>query len=1736
MASPYSTGGGGTHLEARVAAACLSAILCEASVRGLPGGFATRLRTQRAAFGDHLDDIILDGVRSDGRATELHLQIKNRLVFTANDDDWVEVLQGAWETFSKPRFDPALHRIGVGVGTYNTRVDQHYQSVLSWAEHSTDAAHFFERVTQGDYSHQDKHSFVAAVRTILDAHCGRAVTDDETWRFLNTFVIVHYDFQSGDRSRDQANVIDRLKGLLVAHERDQAERIWQYLVTKAGELIPVGGGATRATLIERLTKDGFCLGPTPSFWRDIQVLQRESKRALDDIKSHIQGFKVHRPDAYQKIRDTLEKARFVQIDGEPGSGKSGLLKEIAEECARGGPVLVLKDGRIHPRGWAAHAHVLGVSDDLPALLREFACAGESILFIDGIDKITDPATQLTVNDILKVIADGDGLSGWRILVTIREQNLKHLETWLDPDALKKLPLRTIAVKPFSDAELTLVARRFPRLGPLLGQAGPDVILRRPFFLNALVDLAGASGEGELPATEVELLKLWWEVGGADRKDSVPAQHRRNLLLQTANTLAHAPNDPIAMQTLSPEALDELKSASVFRDKEFGHSVVFTHDIYEEWALCELLIGKQPEITALLKETGEPDALIRPVQLLGAYALETNPTPDSWKALLDKTSDAALRPVWQRAILTSSVQSTRTTQLLQKLTAYLLENDGERLRRLLRAMATIEVLPNPLFLNEQLTPNLSPEERARYAHLRAVPKPITWVRFLDWLMPQVISLPSSVIPEVLPVFKTWQDAFAARNVRHYREIGQVSYSWLKEIEDANHPRRWEDYRETFGGTLSGTDAEKSVRALFLSSARHVPELASEYLRDKAADRKHVHISGGEILENSAALILNLPSELVDFIISAYFDDPDDPEYRDPFGSYADGVFDDLGVTTHDFYPASPVQPPFLGLLRTSEEQGLRLVRAVCNHSIAIWRKGKPRGRRYSEPRTPIPLTLDLPWGKQTFWGDGQVYLWFRGVWGNDATKSALMALEQWALEQLEGGAAFDDTFRKVVEANDSMAALGLGVSFCLAYPGASLAAAFPLVTCPHLWNWDIQRVVGESSPTNEIGNWYQYKAQLSAVRNLNQKPHRKRDIRSLIPYFIYSADKALKRKFTKAVRNFVKNLPVSYEEEKEYPEHISDLREQMTLFAEQADPKYWKAARTEDGQHVQIWNDPPSLHKEKYQARQAKLVQQNEYVAVALWANKSLESDAMNDQLPLADALTKARKWDAHDIFDIRADSFEERHRAAAVVGAAYVAARHCPGESWTNELASWCLNVFERAATGPEDIDDKVMIRDTALLMHPAVFAAHGYSALLARGYETDQCQTALLSLAADALRGVQLAVVTSAKLYANAHPEFYWLLFVLMMELCVAPRDEIPNFHSVAWDQFEAHRKLAMLEKAEAFLRSNDLPSLPAIPMPWVKGDVGSRRARDDTKGYVRNSTVFLWDVAGKLLSHVCLEPILTDTSRREQFLQLARDLLELTIQEIVPPFARSKRDYRGQKPYEWVFAFSAWCGRLCVSLTPEEAKRVILARIWSQDSDTALMMMQSLMRTFMIRAFLSPPEIADAHVALWSDIVSWLFESPEWKRHGGDDRLGREFVQCAFTALFCVVPDFSPVVCGIDPGWAHLGKFLPTIKRAICEFGLNVTLYHAVFTFLKRGGIDLLPEPALNWLDEVVVAKKGDHDFWEANGENTVEVLKQLIAEKGDTLTTEHHKLITSIADILVDNGVRGAGFLQQELMRGF
>ncbi len=144
------------------------------------------------------------------------------------------------------------------------------------------------------------------------------------------------------------------------------------------------------------------------------------------------------------------------------------------------------------------------------------------------------------------------------------------------------------------------------------------------------------------------------------------------------------------------------------------------------------------------------------------------------------------------------------------------------------------------------------------------------------------------------------------------------------------------------------------------------------------------------------------------------------------------------------------------------------------------------------------------------------------------------------------------------------------------------------------------------------------------------------------------------------------------------------------------------------------------------------------------------------------------------------------------------------------------------------------------------------------------------------------------------------------------------------------------------------------------------------------------------------------------------------------------------------------------------------------------------------------------------------------------------REYSLCVFILLFCFSGDFRPLVCVIDEGWKPLQRFVPIVERAIKTFGINSTLYLGVLRFFKRGGLDLMPTPGLERLGTIAVEKKQDQDFWKSNGDETVEVLKLVLAKRADILTASHRETITLITDILVDGGVRGAGFLQQDQSR--
>lgn len=1753
MTSPYASGGGGSHFEATVVSYYLAAVLCELPARGVLGNIVTSVRAQRGEFGAPLDDIVLAGATDEGVATALHLQIKNKISFTAGDGDWIDVLQRAWDTFTAGDFDQANMRFGVGIGRYSARADDHYQSVLSWARYSESADDFFLRIEKTDFSSEAKIAFVQAIRDALAAHTGRAVSNDEFWQFLKCLLIIHFDFQTIQVSRDAEAVRDRLRALIADDTESRARQLWDHLIAQAGRLIPLAGSLDRATFRQQMHADGFVLTePSAARRRALLAIDQESKRALAEIKTDIAGLRLHRHVASIALRKALDTARFIQLIGEPGTGKSALLKELAEESARLGPVFVLKDARIQPRGWAAYANVLGIGSDCAEVLADLAGAGEPILFIDGIDKIVDPAVQITVNDILRTIVAKPYLSHWKVVVTVREQNLRHLETWIDGVVLKALSLASVTVAPLDRNELNTVGAYFLPLRPLLSEGSIDVILRRPFFLNALLTL-GAQGEGDaaLPATEAALLKLWWSFGGTDQTGFALAQEQRETLIALGEQLAQSHGTPITLGGLSATAIERLTTAGVIRNVELGHSVVFAHDIFEEWTLCETLIRHRSDVMAFLCNSAEAQILIRPVQLLGTHLLETEPNSQAWERLIAETAAPELRPVWQRAVLLSCLQSTRTTALLNSLTPYLVAEDAEALRKLILALRTIEVVPNRQFLNEVETPHVDPSDRAKYANLTAKPRITVWIRFLDWLMPHVSDLPRTVIPDLLPIFSGWQDLFAGKEVRHCREIGALAGDWLAEVERDLHPDNFADRHEPLGLSLSYADdqkLEKSLRMIFLGSAAENPDLVKAYLTNKAETDRRQRTYRDAIMESALPLGRHLPAALVDFMLATFLDRPEDHE-DDPFYSGARSLSDELGIASdRHFNPASPVQLPFVLLLRLHESEGLRLIHAFCNHSIAVWRWNRTHPAHYA-PATPLSVTVSWDGNPREFWGDHQVYLWFRGTWGSHAVRCGLMALEWWALQQLDAGAHFAEVFDKVMDENESVAVLGVAVSLCLAFPHASLAQSAPLVTCPHLWGWDIARWMGDRHPVNQMGDWYRYRYELSANKELNERPHRQRDIRELLPYLIFGGDDDLQRRVLAGVSAFAQHLPFEYEDEKDNVDRVAELNDKMAVFAERGVLDNWRVQQTRGGDGYVIWCDPPSTHTERFKEQSEDHARLNEYFALSLWANEAIEKGMLDPKITLSDAWQRVQAIDKDVAFEPTED-FHDQQLAASIAGVAFVLARYSDDDA----AVAWAVETLHRAAASLE-MPREFLVRSSVLTMHPKIFAVYGFAGLLARDRLVPEAQAALLHAALHPLECIAAAVFASMANYSPKYPTFCWILIDLGIDRSIAVRDHIPDHYNVIPDANEQVANEKLLRRARRALAKNAVPELPAIPMPWIKQprfswtalkDWGSRlrgrfaepqaprhRALPQTDGYQRNPRIFLWNLAEALILKAPLVALTGSPDGAKRVTALACQLRDFTIMEVVPPFADSRRAYRGNTPFNWVYACSAWLGGVLATIPEIKAKERLLTPILEVENETALLLLHTVMRHFMLRALTTPATIAEADLALWRQLADWVLDNPEGS-DPLDEHLDREYADCVFNLLFCATADFSPPLCAIDPGWRHLPLFLPIVEKTVDKLGANSTIFTAITTLLSRGGSDWLPEPGLGWIEIAVEARKADIPFWQIHGENTVSLLKSVVATNQGHMTEALRQRIIRLADRLVDGGVRGAGFLQQELLR--
>ncbi|MES2788578.1 MAG: ATP-binding protein, partial [Planctomycetota bacterium] len=385
--STAASGPAGAHFEGQIAAFYLLAMLCGAPPRGLPGTAINRIALQQANTGRPLDDVIVHATDSSGREAVLEIQVKLTISFSPTDTVFRKVVGQIASAARRPDFWLTQYELAIATAKGSRKIDGAYQDVLTLARQIGDATTFAAQLKLSGAANDDMRGFVDTFQSHLKEE-GTPHDFETVWKLLRRLQILTFDFTApGSASADLAR--ERVLRTLHADEASRADALWGNLVEISLATAKSGGYKTRATLLESLTVLGFRFAGDRRHTIARAALAENARLAIADIDNHVGEVVLTRHERVAMVHAAFDVGRYVEIRGDAGVGKSGVLRQIAESLQIESHILVLSPGRCVPRGWSAMKAQISFEGTIHELLIELANDGGAVVFLDNLDSFSD---------------------------------------------------------------------------------------------------------------------------------------------------------------------------------------------------------------------------------------------------------------------------------------------------------------------------------------------------------------------------------------------------------------------------------------------------------------------------------------------------------------------------------------------------------------------------------------------------------------------------------------------------------------------------------------------------------------------------------------------------------------------------------------------------------------------------------------------------------------------------------------------------------------------------------------------------------------------------------------------------------------------------------------------------------------------------------------------------------------------------------------------------------------------------------------------------------------------------------------------------------------------------------------------------------------------------------------------------------------------------------------------------
>lgn len=1787
MTSPELTGGAGFTFEDAVAAFYLAALVNGTTAVGLTSRVVQRVALQQASFGEPLDDVIVDATGlADNSTMRLSLQVKRSLTISdaTSNTDFREVVQHSWQTLQKPDFREYVDRVGAVVGTVSDDAFRNFTTVCEWARSSQTPASFLQRFRDGGNASAAHRGVIDAVRNIAQDPSAGSLSDENLYRLFSHLILIRFDFLH-EGSTSEAEVLAGLQRALMSSQAGRAAELWRQL----RQLVRDGAGRsaefTRASVLRQLTGGVRFVG-TPALAGDLQVLQEGTRHWLAQQADDIGGTHLDRAGLRAKLATEMAGHRLTIIKGLPGTGKTVLLRDLLAGHVADGSTLLLTANRLSGRSWTEYARKIGLSTlAVEPILVEIGATGHAVLFIDGLDRIA-PEQRPVVTDVLGQILSIPALANLRIVATARDAGIEPLRNWVPPALLSGGGVGYVDVENLTDEEASTLARTLPALRPLLmgGDERVRALARRPFFAAVLArGFAKATYPAEFaPRSEVDLVDAWWSRGGYDAQ-APQTLARQRALIELAQHSAPDLGRNVRIRDLTPAtqgALPALEEDGLMQQVRQGHTAQFSHDIFFEWSFYHLLLDQGEEWIKALTDAGEPPALARVVELMSQA---TYVDSAQWTHSLKALQDALVRPQWLRAWLIAPPFSPDFNEHAEMYASTLSADNHGLFGKLLVWMQAEKTTPNPMVLSGRLgADDLQASARIRLADALGWPSDFAaWGRLLHWTLDQIAAVPDQYLPDLVTLFETWQMAVAdIANPVSDRIVRQCA-TWLHAIEDENQSRRWRHRLDDAAAQVRErvpSNLETELRGLVLRAARAYPDVVGAYLTkletiERLSDSAFREVVGyTPLLAQTHPVLLaqvarrTLMEELPDDTVERWRNEareqgrrraevmeiPEDQRTRwdelaltSPMipNSFSHHDWDRLsiGADHRGYFPASPLREPFHSLLIREPAVGLALIRDMANHATTAWRQLHHHMRGDG---TPLPLSLEFPWGCQEFWGDTHQYQWFRGHGGPQALECALMALERWALEQLDAGHSAAEVLQQLMEGHSSIAILGIAAHVALRTKEVS-AVTLALVGSQRLWHYDIQRYVQESQLRSAgLIGFNQDSAETAhrkAVADTGALESRRLELRSLVPLFVLGRDQQLRVACREALERFSTELQFDYEEEAQDEGRVAELRRTAELWSEWGRAENYAATPVPGRDDViGIELRSPRHSAPEVQEALQRHAQVSRETELWLWVNNCFESRKWARGFSPGEVVERAKSLSLAVTVGQAASLLPGNGIAhGAIAGTA--AAIYCFSEAHEHE--AWA-DATIKAYRDELDVPADDVFSGSIIPWQPKIFVAHALAARIRSGCANSTDRLDLYQLVAHPLELVSLTAIEGVASCWGQDQRFAWCGFDLGLRLAQYRRTQDSYTLSAEARRRveESHRNDILTEARREYEAGGDLPAWVRPHPSWTQDQSRTRRhhSADEDDGWHRSDDIWISGYAAKVLRQIPVADVM-GSAARSQYVDALEAFVEWTLDTLNPTWRterRSGRERDGADLYEWQDELGRSLARVAPHLSTAEMRERLIDPILDQPDEIAMQLLQPFATSIVCSDILDSLVIEDDILELLQVVLERTLQHRDLRRSGyNDGRIsGFDLPELIKSLLFVVVERADMAERFANGQWGDLPRVMPLVDKMVRQAGWNPYVARQFVTLCERAGADY---PADVFSDQVLAQMEDESlpSGWKGTSiPASIAGLVQAHADRLHPLPIELAQKLLHVLDALVDLGDRRSAALQlSESFRG-